>query len=94
MHFVIWILAGALLGWSITALVGIRDRRGMTLNVVVGMAGVMLGGWLLGGLMGTSAFRSDDWGLAAMLVSLMGATVFLALANLLRDIAGRKLAQR
>jgi uncharacterized membrane protein YeaQ/YmgE (transglycosylase-associated protein family) len=78
MNFVIWMLVGALLGWAASAFIVIRDRRGITLNVVVGIAAVMLWGSLLSGLIGSSSFNQGELSLASLLVSLLGAAAVLA----------------
>ena len=84
MNFVIWMLVGALLGWAASAFIVIRDRRGITQNVVVGIAGVMLWGSLLNGLIGASSFNQGELSLASLLVSLLGAAVVLAGVQLFR----------
>ena len=86
MGFVTWIVAGALLGGAASALTGIGDRRGYTLNVAVGIAGVMFGGWLLGFLIGASAFEPGEFGLGGFLVSLLGAAVLLAALHEFRGV--------
>ena len=43
MGFVTWIVAGALLGGAASALAGTGNRSGFTLNVAVGIGGVMFG---------------------------------------------------
>ncbi len=78
MNFITWIAAGALLGGAAGMLTGIGDRRGFCLNVATGIAGVMLGGWLLGKLIGASAFDPGAFSLGRMLVSLLGAAALLA----------------
>ena len=83
-----WILIGGLLGWGASMVVETRNWRVMLLNVAVGISGVMLGGWLLGELIGASAFNPVDFNLGGMLVSLLGATVLLAAVQLLVAIAG------
>jgi uncharacterized membrane protein YeaQ/YmgE (transglycosylase-associated protein family) len=77
-NFVIWMLIGALLGGAASAFTGIRDRPGITLNVVVGIAGVMLWGSLLSWLIGASSSDQGKLSLAIMLVSILGAAVVLA----------------
>lgn len=83
MNVVTWIVVGALLGWATNALMGIRDPRPFILNVVVGIAAIMFGGWLSSGLIGSSAFGPGEFGLASLFVSVLGATVVLAGARLL-----------
>lgn len=86
MGFVTWIVAGALLGGAASALAGIGDRRGFTLNVAVGIGGVMFGGWLLGLLIGASAFEPGEFSLGGFLVSLLGAAVLLAVLHEFRGV--------
>lgn len=91
MGFVTWIVAGALLGGAASALAGIGDRRGFTLNVAVGIGGVMFGGWLLGLLIGASAFEPGEFSLGGFLVSLLGTAVLLAALHEFRGIvAGQR----
>jgi len=86
MGFVTWIVAGALLGWAASTLAGVGDRRGFTLSVAVGIGGVMFGGWLLGLLIGASAFEPGEFGLGSFLVSLLGAAVLLAVLHEFRGV--------
>lgn len=78
MGFITWIAAGALLGGAAGALTGIGDRRGFCLNIATGIAGVMLGGWFLGKLIGASAFDPGAFSLGSLLVSLLAAAALLA----------------
>jgi uncharacterized membrane protein YeaQ/YmgE (transglycosylase-associated protein family) len=84
MSFVIWILLGGLLGRGASSLMGIRERQAIIRNVVIGIAGVMLAGWLLGRLVGTSVFVEGEFSLSSLLVALLGATIPLAAMQLLR----------
>lgn len=84
MNVVIWILAGALLGAASHALSRNRNRAGIALNMVTGIASVLFGGWLLGVLTGTAAFNPEYFFLASLLVSLLGATVLLMVLQSLR----------
>ena len=84
MVIVAWIVAGALLGGAASALNGSNGRAAFALNVAVGIAGVMLGGWLLGVLIGAAAFGPGVFGLGSLLVSLMGASVLLTVPHVFR----------
>jgi uncharacterized membrane protein YeaQ/YmgE (transglycosylase-associated protein family) len=86
MSFVTWIVAGALLGWAASALAGSGDRRGYALSIAVGIAGVLFGGWLLGLLIGASAFEPGEFSLGSFLVSVLGAAVLLAVLHEFRGI--------
>lgn len=79
-----WIVAGALLGGAASALNGSTGRAAFALNVAVGIAGVMLGGWLLGVLIGAAAFGPGVFGLGSLLISLMAASVMLTVPHVFR----------
>ena len=84
MGFVIWILLGGLLGKSVSALMGIRERRAIDRSVGIGIASVLFAGWLLGGLIGNSVFARSDFSLPALLVALLAAAVVLGIIQVLR----------
>jgi uncharacterized membrane protein YeaQ/YmgE (transglycosylase-associated protein family) len=89
-----WILIGGLLGWAASIFMQIRNWPVVFLNVATGISGVLLGGWLLGGLTGSSAFNPGEFSLGGLLVSLLGATVLLAAVHLLGGIAKRLVVLR
>jgi uncharacterized membrane protein YeaQ/YmgE (transglycosylase-associated protein family) len=59
-------------------------QQGMFLNVVVGIIGALLGGWLLAPLFGTGTINQNDFSISSLLVSLLGAVILLAIVNLFR----------
>jgi uncharacterized membrane protein YeaQ/YmgE (transglycosylase-associated protein family) len=87
MGFIIWIVAGALAGWAASALVGSRVRGDRIVNVAIGIAGVLAVGWLLGRLIGASAFNPGEFSFEILLVSLLGVAVMLAALQEFRVIA-------
>jgi uncharacterized membrane protein YeaQ/YmgE (transglycosylase-associated protein family) len=56
----------------------------MFLNIVVGIIGALLGGWLLAPLFGTGTINQNDFSISSLLVSLLGAVILLAIVNLFR----------
>jgi uncharacterized membrane protein YeaQ/YmgE (transglycosylase-associated protein family) len=94
LNVVVWILAGAMLGSAANLVLGTRDRAGIALDVSIGITGVLSGGWLLGVLSRTSAFAAGEFGIASLLISLMGATVLLAALQVLRVRGSRETATR
>jgi uncharacterized membrane protein YeaQ/YmgE (transglycosylase-associated protein family) len=83
MNILVWLLVGGLLGWIASLIMGTNDRQGIILNVVVGTVGALLGGWLLGGLFGSSTINQGNFSISGLGVSLLGAIILLALARLL-----------
>ena len=84
MNFIIWIVIGGIIGWLASMVMKTDAEQGIILNVVVGIIGAFLGGWLLSPLFGTGTINSDDFSVASLLVSFLGAVILLAIVNLLR----------
>jgi uncharacterized membrane protein YeaQ/YmgE (transglycosylase-associated protein family) len=78
-----WILVGGLLGWAASLLTGTNVRQAMILKIGVGIAGVVLGGFFLNGLLGSSPFNQGEFSREVLLVSMLGAMVLLAAVQLL-----------
>lgn len=84
MNFIIWIVVGGILGWIASMIMRTDAQQGMFLNIVVGIVGALLGGWLLAPLFGTGTINQNDFSIGSLLVSLLGAIVLLAIVNLVR----------
>ena len=84
MNIIIWLVMGGLIGWVASIFMGTDGRQGIVLNVVVGIVGAVLGGWLLSGLFGSSTINQGNFSLSGLLVSFLGAVILLALAKLVR----------
>jgi uncharacterized membrane protein YeaQ/YmgE (transglycosylase-associated protein family) len=84
MNFIIWIVVGGILGWLASLVMRTDAQQGILLNVVVGIIGALLGGWLLAPLFGTGTINQNDFSISSLLVSFLGAVVLLAIVNLLR----------
>lgn len=82
MNFIIWLIIGGLIGWVASMIMRTDAQQGVILNVVVGIVGAMLGGWLLSPLLGIGTINQNSLSIPAMLVSLGGAVILLAIVNL------------
>lgn len=80
MNFIIWLIVGGLIGWVASRIMG--NKEGWVLNVVVGIVGSMLGGWLISPMLGAGTINQNDFSLGGLLVSLLGAVLLLAIVNL------------
>ena len=89
MNYIIWIVIGGLIGWAASIVMKTDAQQGVVLNVVVGIVGALVGGWLLAPLFGTGTINQNDFSLASLVVSLLGAIILLAVVNLLRRGAPR-----
>jgi len=84
MNFVIWLVVGSIIGWIASMIMRTNAQQGMILNVVVGIVGSMLGGWLISPLVGAGTINHNDFSLGGLFVSLVGAVLLLAIVNLVR----------
>jgi uncharacterized membrane protein YeaQ/YmgE (transglycosylase-associated protein family) len=84
MNFIIWLIVGGLIGWVASKIMGTDASQGVFLNIVVGIIGAMLGGWLISPLVGQGTINSGDFSLGGLVVSLLGAVILLAIVNLFR----------
>ena len=80
MNFIIWLILGGLIGW--VASIVMKRPEGMLMNIVVGIVGSTLGGWLISPLLGSGNINQNDFSLAGLLVSFLGALILLAIVNL------------
>ena len=84
MNFIIWLVVGGLIGWVASMLMRTDGQQGILLNIVVGIVGAFLGGWLLAPMFGTGTINQNDFSVSGLVVSLIGAVILLAIVNLFR----------
>lgn len=84
MNFIIWIIAGAVIGWIASMIMHTNGRQGLLLDIVVGIVGAFLAGLVLTPLLGIGTINQNNFSLPALLVSLVGAILLLAIVRLLR----------
>jgi uncharacterized membrane protein YeaQ/YmgE (transglycosylase-associated protein family) len=86
MNFVIWLIAGAVIGWVASKIMGTSGQQGLILDIVVGVVGAFLAGYFLTPFFGISTINQNNFSLPALLVSLLGAVILLALVRLVRRV--------
>lgn len=84
MNIIIWLVVGGLIGWIASKIMNTDAQQGIILNVVVGIIGAMLGGFLIAPLLGAGTINTNDFSLMGLVVSLIGAIILLAIVNLFR----------
>ena len=77
MGIILWLLFGAFIGWIASMIMGTDARQGALLNIIVGIVGAMIGGFLLRRDVPASFFD-----LGSILAALLGAVVLLGIYNL------------
>ena len=84
MNFIIWLVVGGIIGWLASIVMKTDAQQGMFLNIVVGIIGAMLGGWLIAPMLGSGTINQDDFSVTSLIVSFIGAAILLAIVNLFR----------
>ena len=82
MNFIAWIVIGGLIGWIASKLMNTDAQQGLILNIVVGIVGAFVGGWLISPMVGLPTINQNAFSVGAMAVSLVGAVILLAVVNL------------
>jgi uncharacterized membrane protein YeaQ/YmgE (transglycosylase-associated protein family) len=68
---------GALVGWIASMIAGTNARQGAIGNIVVGIIGAFVGGFIMHLFDGSGASASDAFSWRSFLVALLGAVVVL-----------------
>jgi len=72
MGIILWIIFGALAGWIASSIMGSRD--GLVMDIIIGIVGAMLGGWIMS-LLGQGGV--NGFNLYSFLVAILGAVVLI-----------------
>jgi uncharacterized membrane protein YeaQ/YmgE (transglycosylase-associated protein family) len=83
MNFILWLIVGGIVGWLASLIMKTDAQQGILLNVVVGIVGAFLGGWLISPLVGMGTIN-EGFSIGSLVVSLIGAIILLAIVNLFR----------
>ena len=75
----IWLVVGGLVGWIASMIMRTDAQQGILLNIVVGIVGSALGGFIFG-----RGDINDTITLTSFLVSVLGAVLLLGVVNLFR----------
>lgn len=84
MNLIILLVVGGIIGWLASIIMRTDAQQGIVLNVVVGIVGALVAGFLLTPLVGGVPITSGSLSLSSILISLVGAIVLLAIVNLVR----------
>jgi uncharacterized membrane protein YeaQ/YmgE (transglycosylase-associated protein family) len=84
MNLIIMLIVGGILGWLASMVMRTDGQQGMFLNVVVGIVGAMLAGYLITPFLGGSPITSGALDIKSLFVSFLGAVVLLGVVNLIK----------
>ncbi len=79
MNWIVWIIFGAIAGWVASIIMGKNKKMGAIANIVVGIIGAFLGGYIMEffGAQGVTGFN-----LSSLFVAIVGAVVLLFVVGL------------
>ena len=83
MGILVWLIVGGVVGWLASIVMRTDAQQGILLNVVVGIVGALLAGFIVSPLLGIGTIN-EGVSIATFLVSLVGAVILLAIVNLFR----------
>jgi uncharacterized membrane protein YeaQ/YmgE (transglycosylase-associated protein family) len=84
MNLILWLIVGGLIGWLASRITNTDAQQGIGLNMVVGIVGALLAGWLITPLVGDATINQGDFSFSGLVISLLGAIILLAIVNLFR----------
>lgn len=84
MGILLLLVVGGVLGWLASIVMRTDGQQGIILNVVVGVVGALLAGFIITPLIGGVPITSGGFSVMSLLVSFLGAVVLLAIVNLVR----------
>ena len=83
MGLIMWLIVGGIVGWLASIIMKRDGQQGILMNVIVGIVGALLGGFLISPLVGVGDIN-DGISIGSILVSLIGAIILLAIVNLFK----------
>lgn len=81
MGILLYIVFGALVGWIASMIMGRNAEQGAIGNIVVGILGAFLGGFIMQAFGSTGVTGFNLW---SFFVALMGAVILLFIVNMFR----------
>jgi uncharacterized membrane protein YeaQ/YmgE (transglycosylase-associated protein family) len=82
MGIVLWIIFGAIAGWIASVLIKTDSRQGTVKDIVMGIIGAVVGGFLVG-LVGQAGITGFN--LYSLMVAVIGAIVVIYLGRMIRN---------
>ncbi len=78
LHFIGLLIIGALIGWVASKIM--KGKGGLLRNIIVGIAGSVLGGWLANW---AGIGSGDPWSISGFLVAIGGACLLIFLSRVI-----------
>ncbi len=78
MNLIGWLILGALAGWIASMFTGNNRRMGLAANIIVGVIGSSIGGFVFNLLGGKGVTGLNLW---SLIVAVVGSVILLAIVN-------------
>lgn len=82
MNLIIWLVIGGVIGWLASIVMNRNAQQGIFLNIIVGIIGAFIGGFLISPLLGSGTINQNDFSVTSLLASFLGAVILLGIVNL------------
>jgi uncharacterized membrane protein YeaQ/YmgE (transglycosylase-associated protein family) len=83
MNLIIYLIAGAIVGYIASRIMRTNSQQGLILDIVVGVIGAFIAGYFISPLLGVGTIN-DAVTIPTMLVTLLGAVVLLWIVKMVR----------
>ena len=80
MGIISWIVLGGIAGWLASIITKRNDQMGCITNIIAGIVGAAVGGWVFSLFGGTGV---TGFNLPSLIVAFVGAVIVLAVVNLI-----------
>ncbi len=74
--FILWLILGGIAGWIASMIAGTNAQQGWVMNVVVGIVGALIGGFVVNLLM--PGANVGGFNLVSLIVAIIGAVILLS----------------
>ncbi|HEX8076991.1 MAG TPA: GlsB/YeaQ/YmgE family stress response membrane protein [Chthoniobacterales bacterium] len=86
MSIILWLIFGALAGWIASLIMGTNRSQGLLLDIVMGILGALIGGFLSANLLGRGV-SNNPFDIVSLVIAVIGAII---LTMIVRAVAGRR----
>jgi uncharacterized membrane protein YeaQ/YmgE (transglycosylase-associated protein family) len=80
-NIIVWLILGGISGWIASKITGNDENMGVGLNIVVGIVGAFVGGWIAGIFGLGPATGLNLW---SFIISIVGAVILLGIVSLFK----------
>ncbi|MFT4147095.1 MAG: GlsB/YeaQ/YmgE family stress response membrane protein [Mobilitalea sp.] len=81
-NIIVWLILGGVSGWIASKITGDDQKMGFGLNLIVGIIGAFVGGWLAGIFGLGPATGLNLW---SFIISIVGSVILLGIVSLFKN---------